>query len=310
MSAVPTHNWSLRLLAAVVALLCAGAARAEEPAPAPFQQRTFTDPRGEAIPYCLFVPHGLDRTKRYPVVLFLHGSGERGSENRRQVRDIAGWASDEVQAKFPCFIVAPQCPNWREVFQIYGHGTDQAVTTYRTYAGSEKQWKHFQISPFRQVSGKTSWLFFINDDWGRSTPVESCFRNVKVCEAGQEGRTKPIDFRRAVFTPYAGGGRGNNPVVADDGATLVLTGDTRKKTALPYTVTKNTVIDFDFKSTVQGNVHGIGLDEDDQILDERWVQVDWGAAAHVLPKEPSRPLKLVMELLPALEREFPEIDPR
>ena len=58
-----------------------------------------------------------------------------------------------------------------------------------------------------------------------------------------------------------------NPIVtlADNGATLRLWGNGWKKIYFPYTVTANTVIEFDFKSTVRGEVHGIGFDDDDSI---------------------------------------------
>ncbi len=295
---------------ALLLALFASAVRADDPGANGFQPRVFSGAHPGTLPYGLFRPRNLDPAKKYPLVLFLHGAGERGWDNKRQLRDIAPWTAAAVQAKYPCFIVAPQCPNWREVFQVYGWNNDLAIPTYKTYAGSEKQWKHFQIAPGKAISGKMNWMFFCNDASGNESSVDSAFRNVKVYESGQGARAKAIDFRKTPLSPYGGGGRGNNPTVEDEGATLHIVGDTRKKIPFPVTVTKNTVIEFDFKSAQQGNLHGIGLDEDDQIQEYRWVQVDWGAASHTLPKEPSAPLKMVMELLPALQKEFPSIDSR
>lgn len=49
--------------------------------------------------------------KRVPLVVFLHGSGERGDDNARQlVHFVGNAAKPEFQAKAPCFILAPQCP--------------------------------------------------------------------------------------------------------------------------------------------------------------------------------------------------------
>ena len=49
--------------------------------------------------------------KRVPLVVFLHGSGERGDDNAKQlVHFVGGAAKPEFQAKAPCFILAPQCP--------------------------------------------------------------------------------------------------------------------------------------------------------------------------------------------------------
>ena len=66
----------------------------------------------------------------------------------------------------------------------------------------------------------------------------------------------------------------------DTGATLYLTGSTWRKIALPYTVTTNTVLEFDYMSTKQGNIQGIGLDEDDSASTNRLFELygttSWG----------------------------------
>lgn len=57
--------------------------------------------------------------EKYPLILFLHGAGERGSDNQKQLTYIdVVFGSDEFQAKNPCYVLAPQCPNelrWVEV---------------------------------------------------------------------------------------------------------------------------------------------------------------------------------------------------
>src|SRR5207302_10033964 len=132
--------------------------------------------------------------RKYPLVLFLHSETERGDDNRRQLKTISEWTRDEIQGKHPCFIVAPQCPNWKEVFQVYGHSDDLAATTIGAYSSANQQWKHFQIPAGRRTTGKTNWLFFINDDWGKPDQVESLFRNVRIYESGSPARAKAVDF--------------------------------------------------------------------------------------------------------------------
>jgi len=77
-----------------------------------FQKLSFTDSAtGETMGYRLFVPDGYDRSKSYPLVLFLHGAGERGSDNEAQLTANEGatvWATPEEQAKHPAFVLAPQ----------------------------------------------------------------------------------------------------------------------------------------------------------------------------------------------------------
>lgn len=63
--------------------------------------------------YRLFKPKDYDAAKKYPIVVSLHGVGERGSDNRVQVdrEDLAHpWIEDSIQARVPHFIMVPQCP--------------------------------------------------------------------------------------------------------------------------------------------------------------------------------------------------------
>lgn len=74
---------------------------------------------GLELPYRLLMPKEYDSNKKYPLVVFLHGAGERGNDNTRQlVHGMNDFASDEVMAKYPTIVIAPQCPDgkrWVEV---------------------------------------------------------------------------------------------------------------------------------------------------------------------------------------------------
>lgn len=69
--------------------------------------------------YRLMKPNDYDPNKKYPLVLFLHGAGERGDDNKAQLKHgMPEFATDIIRNKFPAFVVAPQCPNnkkWCEV---------------------------------------------------------------------------------------------------------------------------------------------------------------------------------------------------
>jgi predicted peptidase len=76
-----------------------------------YAARTFTDASGKSLPYRLLTPPGYDATKKYPVILFFHGAGERGTDNIAQISHVAPvFATPEFQAAHPCFVIAPQCP--------------------------------------------------------------------------------------------------------------------------------------------------------------------------------------------------------
>jgi predicted peptidase len=76
-----------------------------------FEPRTFIAKGGVVLPYRLFVPRGYEATRKYPLILFLHGAGERGEDNRRQLAfGVLPWAAPDLQAAHPALVVAPQCP--------------------------------------------------------------------------------------------------------------------------------------------------------------------------------------------------------
>jgi predicted peptidase len=87
----------------------------------PFEQmtaHTFASSHGE-LPYRLFAPAA--ETRPLPLVLFLHGAGERGSDNRAQLRHgVRAFLTAEAQAARPCVVAAPQCPSgvWWNVDQL------------------------------------------------------------------------------------------------------------------------------------------------------------------------------------------------
>ena len=46
---------------------------------------------------------------KYPLVIFLHGAGERGQDNRKQLKYLPTWlAEPAAREKYPCFVLAPQ----------------------------------------------------------------------------------------------------------------------------------------------------------------------------------------------------------
>jgi len=66
---------------------------------------------GLALPYRIFVPRGCSGENRCGLLLFLHGAGERGSDNQAQLGNRAlAWTQPAVQEPHPTIVVYPQCP--------------------------------------------------------------------------------------------------------------------------------------------------------------------------------------------------------
>lgn len=112
----PTHQaLNLKPVTLIVMglLTLTGGASAEEAAQAPvdeladFQALVYEDGQGGELLYRLIVPESADGPM--PVLVFLHGAGERGDDNRRQLI----WGKDlllNAAREFGCIVVAPQCP--------------------------------------------------------------------------------------------------------------------------------------------------------------------------------------------------------
>ncbi|MBE6185565.1 hypothetical protein G4D61_14980 [Bacillus ginsengihumi] len=77
-----------------------------------FKQAAITDEFGNNLPYRLFEPK-VETDQTYPLVLFLHGAGEKGNDNAVHIlanKGAAMWASPEIQKQHPAFVLAPQLP--------------------------------------------------------------------------------------------------------------------------------------------------------------------------------------------------------
>ena len=78
---------------------------------ASFLKKQFTARDGYQLNYRVLYPRDYNPAQKYPVILFLHGAGERGSDNEAQlVHGGDMFASFENQTKYPAIIIAPQCP--------------------------------------------------------------------------------------------------------------------------------------------------------------------------------------------------------
>lgn len=66
----------------------------------------------QGLNYQFFGNPKWDGTKRYPLVIWLHGSGSSGTDNQAQMGGATGVFTNAAhQDKNPCFMLAPQCPD-------------------------------------------------------------------------------------------------------------------------------------------------------------------------------------------------------
>ncbi len=76
-----------------------------------YQPLIYQSPGGGSLPYRLLEPKSVEPGEKYPLVLVLHGAGERGDDNKIQLVHVAGeFARDDRRDDYPAFVLFPQCP--------------------------------------------------------------------------------------------------------------------------------------------------------------------------------------------------------
>jgi predicted peptidase len=91
-----------------------------------FAAGSFTDAAGPGpgpgpwheLPYRLLLPEPGAPAGRYPLLLVLHGAGERGTENVAQLSNGIAQVLLERRRQFPCIAVVPQCPPGRRWVEV------------------------------------------------------------------------------------------------------------------------------------------------------------------------------------------------
>ena len=74
-----------------------------------FEKKLFIK-NNDTMPYRILLPLNYDAVKKYPLVLFLHGSGESGNDNEAQlVHGAELFLRDSIRKNYPAIVVFPQC---------------------------------------------------------------------------------------------------------------------------------------------------------------------------------------------------------
>ena len=201
--------------------------------PADFLFRN-TETDGSGMPYRLFVPPGTVSTQQYPLIVFLHGAGEYGTNNTNQLNNNANGAmalvSDANLAVQRVFMAAPQCPTNSS---CWAGGTQLArLNTMLDRIAAE-----FRIDPDRihvtglSMGGNGTWSFVLNrpDRFASAVPMSGYggtgtaasvsaipfwyFHAIDDGTVGVAGSRNQVDALRAanarvIYTEYATGGHG------------------------------------------------------------------------------------------------------
>ncbi|MDC8003400.1 prolyl oligopeptidase family serine peptidase [Aureisphaera galaxeae] len=116
-------NSRLRLFLLPLLLLIFGSGVAQTK---PTYEKELFVSQKDTLPYRILFPKDFNEQKSYPLLVFLHGSGERGNDNEAQlVHGSYLFLEASVRKTYPAIVVFPQCPtgkSWnnattRESFQ-------------------------------------------------------------------------------------------------------------------------------------------------------------------------------------------------
>ena len=107
----------------LLAMVPAADESVEQNWPGEIEVGTVRDDGGASYGFLFVRPKTVEAGKTYPLVVFLHGAGERGDDPKVLAKHFfPAMLSEEYRERFPCFIFAPQCPtdgrwanrDWRE----------------------------------------------------------------------------------------------------------------------------------------------------------------------------------------------------
>jgi predicted peptidase len=107
------------LLACGLALCVAGVAVADAGPPAPpspFEVRHLRV-KGDSMAYAIWAPPGCDRTRAWPCIVFLNGSGECGTDGLKQTWQGLGPELLAHPERWPFVVVLPQKPGENEEWE-------------------------------------------------------------------------------------------------------------------------------------------------------------------------------------------------
>jgi V8-like Glu-specific endopeptidase len=136
------------------------------------------------------------------------------------------------------------------------------------------QWNSATVNLSAYVGQSEVRLRFVGTT-GTSWSSDIAIDNLSLTSGG--GNPTPtcpvLNFNDFSITSFSNQDAAGNFSIGSGGNSLTLTNNTWKYIAMNYTVTANTVIEFEFSSTSQGEIHGVGFENDNSLTSTRYFKV-------------------------------------
>lgn len=220
------NGWHKRVGLLVIALAIAAPVHAQQrageaPQRAGFQVRTFKDDAGNHK-YSVFVPATYTPTKKWPVILFLHGAGERGTDGSLQTTIGLGPLVRVREANFPFIVVFPQ--NEEIHGRILNAWSPDAPAGKRALAILDQVEKDFSVDTKREIltgwsmggygawqlaaASPDRWLSVVPVSGGGEAALAEKLKNVPIWafHGAKDTVVRPDETRRMAEAVKAAGG--------------------------------------------------------------------------------------------------------
>jgi predicted peptidase len=170
----------------------------------------------ESMPYRILLPRDYDSSKKYPVVLFLHGETERGNDNEKQLtKGSAIFLQGNIRRRYPAIVVFPQCPKnsyWSNVTTTKERKTKKLILTFHSNEEPTKAMQMvmgLQQELIQQLSVDSSKLYVMGISNGGTGTYEMLLRMpgvfaAAVPMAGAGDTLSAKDIRKTAFWVFHG----------------------------------------------------------------------------------------------------------
>ncbi|WP_075341610.1 reprolysin-like metallopeptidase [Tenacibaculum agarivorans] len=143
-----------------------------------------------------------------------------------------------------------------------------------TDSGSKgNQWNNVSVNLNTYVGGNVSLRFVgtTGTSWSSDIAIDNL--SLTAGTGNPDPGCDTLNFNDYTISSFSNQDSAGNFSIGSGGATLTLTNNTWKFIDFNYTVTPNTVIEFEFSSTSEGEIHGVGFENDNNLTSSRYFKV-------------------------------------
>lgn len=155
-----------------------------------FESHQYTASGGDSLLYRWLRPESVQPDEKYPLVIFLHGAGERGDDNKVQLKHgLFELCTTDRRQKFPCFVLAPQCPKG-ELWAVFN-------------------WKSEGSPASNEIARSLELTLEVVDQWLKDAPIDPNRIYITGLSMGGYGTWDALARRPDFFAaamPICGGG--------------------------------------------------------------------------------------------------------